>query len=182
MNNETVCYITSLWCIWTVQYRLIWWDATRIFIRTILLERGSNFPQTRQYWAVKYSKCRDRSNFQCDLFGLRVTDWENQTEVGTWGSADFPHISVGGHPWLTSNHGNICFLIALITFRLHHPPEIPNFTRLNSWVLGEFNKLIPSDSLKQITNIFPKHNIHLGYCMHKRTSGYCFSVKICMQK
>ena len=62
-------------------------------------------------------------------FELRVTDWENQAEVGTWGSADLPYISVGGHPWLTSNHGNICFLIALITFRLDHTPEIPNFRR-----------------------------------------------------
>ena len=58
---------------------------------------------------------------------LRVTDWENQAEVRTWGSADLHHISVGFHPWLTSNHGNICFLIVLITFRVDHHPWITQF-------------------------------------------------------
>ena len=33
------------------------------------------FAQTQLYRALKFSKCWDRSNFHCDLFGLKITSW-----------------------------------------------------------------------------------------------------------
>ena len=45
----------------------------------LFLTKFYYFPQTRLYRALKYSKCWDRSNFYCDLFGLIITSQASST-------------------------------------------------------------------------------------------------------